>query len=537
MRIGINASWMTPGAAGGHEWYCRNLIDQLAQIDRDNQYILVAAPNNYDTFALPGPNWKMCVYDGGADNSPESYAVAAPPKAESLTRAPRSWLHHLRRVYKARHMPGYWTGRLRDLIASERIDLWFCPFIYALPLETEVPIVACIPDLQHEHHPEFFTARECAQRAMGYQHSCRSATAVIAVSEFTAREIVDLYGVAPERLSAIPLGLDRSFLDGEKDLDRRVSQVLAKHGLDAGYIYYPAAGWPHKNHETLLRGLAAARDRGFSGRLVLTGWPFDLMSRIAPLLQELRLHDRVRHLGYVPRSDVIGVLGGARALVFPSLFEGFGLPVIEAMHIGVPVGCSNLCSLPEVGGDAVAYFDPRSPDEIARVIMTLTGDEDTRTRLRDAGSRRAQKFNYRRTAEATLRVFNRIRSGELASPRLPPFRPLISHGWLREGHSRWYFHCRALKRIDIVIDQPAAMPQLAHQRVSVQLDGKPAGQWDIRDSAQQHVTVAGAAPVRDGFHRLDIIASSTASVNGECLSARVLELVVHDENGRTTSLI
>jgi glycosyltransferase involved in cell wall biosynthesis len=533
MRIGINASWMTPGASGGLEWYCRNLIEQLAAIDSDNDYVLVTGPNNYGTFALPGPNWKMIVYEG-TENAPDSYLVTVPSGAQVSARQPVSWLRRLYGWFDAARKPQRWTGHLRDLIKAEQIQLWFCPMIYALPLDTDVPIVACVPDLQHEHYPEFFSDEERAQRAMGYQHSCKAAAAVITISQAAAKDMVDLYDVDQERVFAIPLGLDSSFESIEQGLRDLVMRARLKYRLDENYIYYPAAAWAHKNHDNLLRGLAIARDRGFDHKLILTGWEFDLMSRIAPLLRTLKLRDRVVHLGYVTRADVVGILGGARAMIFPSLFEGFGLPVVEAMHLGVPVACGNLCSLPEVGGAAVQFFDPKSPPDIAEAILKLTGDDLIRRRLVDAGRVQAAKFNYRLTATETLKVFEKIRTGELNAPDLPPFRPPIAHNWILDAHSRWYFHCADLGQVDLEL---STLAQFGDQRVQVLLDGQSVVESDLFGSEPQRISIDSNGHARGGFHRLDIIASSKIEVKGEILSVRVTELRVHDTNGRATNLV
>ncbi len=544
MKIGINASWMTPGAAGGHEWYLRNLIEQLAAIDRENHYVLVTGPNNYKTFKLPGPNWSTVVY-AGTENTPDNYIWKMPigaakplPPAEKGVSFPRqTWrnLYHWWHGNRVERVANAWNGPLAELISHHGIELWFCPFMFALPLDTRVPIVTCIPDLQQEHYPDFFNDADRTTRAMGYQHSCKCAAAVIAVSKFTADEIVKLYDVDPDRVFPIPLGIDKSFYKFEKDLDRLKSHARLKYRLDEDYIYYPAAGWQHKNHENLIKALAIARDRGCKLKLILTGWEFDLMKRIGPMLKQLGLQDQVRHLGYIDRGDVVGLLAASKAMIFPSLFEGFGLPIVEAMHLGVPIACANLCSLPEVGGDAVEFFDPLNPEAIADSILKLTTDANFRRRVSEAGKTQADKFTYRRTAEETLRVFNKIKTGELKSPGLDPFKPPIPYNWLHEGHSRWYFHCAKLKDVTMEILQP--LTQITDQRIQVLLDGKTVIDASIAAEETKKFTIPANGHVGGGFHRLDVIASQHFIAHDQKLTVRVLDLNVNDTNGRKMRLV
>jgi hypothetical protein len=207
MKIGINVSWLTPGAAGGMEWYVRCLIEQLARLDRANDYLLVTAPNNDHTFARPGRRWDKVVYYG-QENGPNVFR-----ELPYMRRGPRWWAATARQVYrrlKGTYTPG-WRRRLAELLARRRVDLWFCPCMYALPIDAGVPVVHTIPDLQHEHYPEFFHEDELTMRRVGYQYSCRAAAATIGISRHVADEIVRLYDVPAEKVFATPLALDPSW--------------------------------------------------------------------------------------------------------------------------------------------------------------------------------------------------------------------------------------------------------------------------------------------------------------------------------------
>jgi glycosyltransferase involved in cell wall biosynthesis len=532
MRIGINASWMTPGQAGGMEWYVRNLIQQLGVIDRENEYVLVTAPNNHRTFPLPSPRWTKRVY-AGHENSPIMYRIApgAPGPSRRRFRSLRR-LHRYLNWFRARPR----TGGLTDLIRRERIQLWFCPLIHALPLDTPVPIVTTIPDLQHEYYPDFFSDEDFTLRAMGYQYSCRVATATIGISKRVADDIVKLYDVPPERVFSTPLALDQSYELSPREIDRLLNTVRLKFRIDHEFIFYPANGWKHKNHETLIEAFRLARERHPGLTLLLTGCEFDVIERIQPLIREYRLQHAVRHLGYVSREDVVGLYAACRLLVFPSLFEGFGLPLLEAMHFGAPVACSNVGSLPEVGGDAMLYFDPLDPEQIAKAINACLEDEHLRARLIVAGKDQARRFSYAQTAQQTLAIFEKIRAGELRPPDLPPFRPPIAHNWLDGGHSRWYFRARAPFTVHLEVIQPTVLDALRDQHIEVRLDGETIIATAIEPQRLYRFSSPCQNGADAGMHVIDITASAQTAVAGQVLSVQVASLRISQGNGKEMRL-
>ncbi len=469
MKIGINLSWLTPGMAGGMEWYIRCLIDQLARLDRENDYLLVTACNNDHTFARPGRRWDKVVYHG-SENTPNVYREQ-PEIADE-----RPWWYSVaRQAYhrlKGTYVKG-WQGRFAELLTRHKVDLWFCPCMYALPIDAGVPIVHTIPDLQHEHYPEFFHEHELTMRRLGYQYSCKAAAATIGISHFVADEIVRLYDVPAEKVFAIPLALDPFMEQDCGDVERMVADIRLKYRLDGEFLFFPANGWPHKNHETLVRAMARVSRERPGLRLILTGCPFDLHDRLRPILDEYGLHDCVRHLGYVSRADVAALYAASSLLVFPSLFEGFGLPLLEAMRFGTPVACSNICSLPEVGGEAVRLFAPQDEQQIADAILTVVGDASLRQRLSEAGREQVKRFSYARTAAATLEVFEKVRDGKLPRPDVETFRPLNRHRVLNAGHGRWYFRLHDVRQVKLQIMQAAAVPGASARPVlQVHLDGQ-----------------------------------------------------------------
>jgi glycosyltransferase involved in cell wall biosynthesis len=532
MKIGINASWMTPGHVGGMEWYVRNLVEQLGTIDQENDYVLVTAPNNQRTFQLPSPRWKKVVY-AGHDNSPTMFRVAHGIPDRSGRR--RQWLRGAHRT--GDRLRGLASTRvLSELIRSEGIDLWFCPLIYALPFDAPVPIVTTIPDLQHEYYPDFFTKDDFALRAVGYPYSCRVATAAIGISKHVADDIVRLYDVPAERVFSTPLALDPSYDRSPSAIDRLANAARLKFRIDHDFIFYPANGWKHKNHEGMIEALRIVHHRHPRLNLILTGCEFDVIERIRPLIRRHRLHQAVRHLGYVTRDDLVGLYATCKLLVFPSLFEGFGLPLLEAMHLGVPVACSNITSLPEVGGDAVLYFDPRAPDQIAQAIHLCIEDDDLRARLVAAGRAQASRFSYAQTARSTLAIFEKIRTGALRPPTLPPFRPLIPHNWLDGGHGRWYFRAGPTFTIQVDLLQPTQLESLKGQRAEVRLDGQTVAMTPIDPQRLYHLSHTFRGGAGCALHAIEIAASVHAAVSGQVLSIQVPSLRIIDDNGKELRL-
>jgi hypothetical protein len=409
--------------------------------------------------------------------------------------------------------------------------------MWALPIDADVPIVVNIPDLQQEHLPHFFDDDQTAIRSVGYQYSAKIATATIAVSEFSAADIVQRYGIEPQRVLGIPLGIDPSLMVSDQMCRQYAAASRLAHRLDGDFIYYPSAGWPHKNHDNLVRALAIVKKSVGRVKLVLTGWKFDVMHRLRPLLRELGMQDDVLHLGYINRTDLIGLYAAASVMAFPSMFEGFGLPVAEAMHFGTPVACSNAGSLGEVGGDAVLQFDPGNVDQMADCIGRILTDPPTRQRLREAGPIQAEKFSYDHVARRHLELFNRIRDGKLKPPGLPPFRPVIPHKWIFDGHARWYFHAVSPRKLSLRIIQPTTCAELAEQSVRVVFNGQTLfdGPAPSRQTVEIDRDLNDARP--DGFHCIEVIASKQFDVKGEKLSVQVPSLIVTDAPGRELKLV
>jgi glycosyltransferase involved in cell wall biosynthesis len=239
-----------------------------------------------------------------------------------------------------------------------------------------------VHDLQHETYPEFFSLAELAYRRVLYRRAVTSSRIVIAISEHARETLIATYGLDPARVVAIPLGIDQNRLrPGDEPR--------------LPFLLYPANPWPHKNHVRLYEAFALLRHVRPDLRLVLTGSGHVAAS--LPVGVETR--------GRVPDDELISLYRTASALVFPSLYEGFGLPPLEAMACGCPVTVSRATSLPEVCGDAAEYFDPLSPEDIARAIAAVLDDPDAYVQR---GLARARLFTWEGTARSHEDVYRRL---------------------------------------------------------------------------------------------------------------------------------
>jgi glycosyltransferase involved in cell wall biosynthesis len=225
------------------------------------------------------------------------------------------------------------------------------------------------------------------------------------MSEFTRQTLIDRLGVAPERITTVHLAADAMFTPGPTADDQG---VLRKHSLEPGrYIFFPAHTWRHKNHLAALHALRMLRDQwGLQTQLICTGEQREAQPDLRRLTEEHGLP--VRFLGYCQRHELPALYRHAACLLYPSLFEGFGMPVLEAMASGCPVVCSNTTSLPEIAGDAALLVDPANPEAIAEAVARLLGSPDLRRECSERGRRQAARFSWRRHTTETLRVFHDV---------------------------------------------------------------------------------------------------------------------------------
>jgi len=281
-----------------------------------------------------------------------------------------------------------------------KIDLYFCLFGALWPRPVPKPSVVGLSDIQEKFFPEFFTSQDMWSREMHYRPSTKSTDQVITVSEFSKNSIAKFHRIPRDKIHVAYHAADEFFYSNESKIKE------ASIPLPERYIFYPANRWLHKNHDNLLKSLAILKkEQKLTVDCVLTGFDYPTGYPLKKNIEEYGLTKQVHDLGYVSLDELKYVYQNAAMLCFPSLFEGFGMPLVEAMACGCPVACANVTSIPEVVGDAALLFDPHDPKDIAQCIIKLLFDENIANRLRKKGLERAMYFTRRKSAAKHLEVF------------------------------------------------------------------------------------------------------------------------------------
>ncbi len=325
------------------------------------------------------------------------YVDTAPPAALDLPDGER-WRV---RVLEALH-PRLWTlSTLPREARRDRVDLLHVQ--YNGPRLRDPVLVTTVHDVTFRLHPESFSLKDRLLLDWGLRSTLSVAAEVLAVSECTALDIERTYGVERDRITVTYNALPPGFAAPEPEA---VPPVLARHGIDFPYALFVGVLQPRKNVARIVRAFCSARQRAdLPHRLAIAGKRGWLSAEIDAAISEAG--DAIRLLGYVPDEDLPALYAGADAFLFPTLYEGFGIPVLEAFACGTPVVTSNVSALPEVAGDAALLVKPTSLEEISSAIEAALCDDALRERLRRRGLERVRRFDWRQTAELTLQAYER----------------------------------------------------------------------------------------------------------------------------------
>jgi glycosyltransferase involved in cell wall biosynthesis len=363
LRIGVNALYLIPGGVGGTEIYLRSLLTALAEIDRHNHYFVFT---NRET---------------------GSGLVPAQP---NFTHVPQA-VHAVNRPARL-----LWEQTMLPLaVVRGRLDVLFNPGFTA-PILCACPQVTVFHDLQHKRHPEYFRWFDLPFWNFFLFCSITLSRRIVAVSGATADDLRRFYRLPPARIRTVLSGVDPRFFD------------LAAHRRPEPFLLAVSTLHPHKNLDGLLRAFAAFSERHAGYRLVVCGIHGFFSPELHALRDRLQLAGRVDFPGWIPREQLYDLYARASAFLYPSFFEGFGLPVLEALAAGVPTGCSAIEPMNGIAGTAALKFDPRDPSAIAEVMHRLVTDAELRQRLAVAGPLRAAQFSWRTTAEGVLDALSSV---------------------------------------------------------------------------------------------------------------------------------
>lgn len=366
-RIGIDARKVQDFGIGT---YIRNLVQGLAELDQENEYVLLTGPQGREELADLPDNFRTLI-----ERSP---------------------------VYSLREQ-----AVLSWRLARLRLDLYHSTH-YVLPLYVPSRVVVTIHDIIHLLYPQFLPNRLAfvyAQRMM--RRSLNRANGVIAVSENTKSDLMEYFTVDSEAIRVIYNGVDETFRTklSEEDLDRWFRQL----DIRRPYLLFVGNPKPHKNLDRVIQAYARALEIGtFDGPLVCVGDRTAAQFKLRQRAEQLGIADRVRLLGHVAQEALPALYQGASLFLYPTLYEGFGLPVVEAMASGTPVLTSNTSALKEIGSGCAHLVDPLDTERMAKAIARIMGDDEYRESLAEKGLDRSRDFRWPLTAERTLELYREV---------------------------------------------------------------------------------------------------------------------------------
>jgi glycosyltransferase involved in cell wall biosynthesis len=350
--------------------YVRNVISELARQDHETDYLLISRPADRDLAARLGENFRAVI-----DRS-TGYSIRE--------QASIPWL-----------------------LARERVDVFHAPH-YVLPPLVRCPSVVTIHDCIHLMFPQYLPNRLASAyaRALMWNATHRAAH-VLTVSEASKRDILRFFRIPPERITVTPNAIDERFVTVPDE--EHLARVRERFQLHDPFVLYVGNIKPHKNVDRLIEAFALVRTGPLTHvKLLVIGDEISKYPTLRRAVHRLKLHKHVRFLGFVDDRTLAALYRLATVFAFPSLYEGFGLPPLEAMASGTPVVTSNVSSLPEVVGDAAIQVDPEDVNAIAHGLRRVLLDPELRAQMRERGLARAAEFSWPRTVATIRRIYDEV---------------------------------------------------------------------------------------------------------------------------------
>jgi glycosyltransferase involved in cell wall biosynthesis len=367
VRIGIDARKLHDFGIGT---YIRNLLRQLARLDSQTEFVILCRPEDRDALAAVGENFRPVPETSGNYSIAEQFKIPWALKREGVT------------LFHAPH--------------------------YVLPPLVQCRSVVTIHDVIHLMFPQYLPNRVAFSYAKwSITQAAQRATRVMTVSESSKRDILRFVDTEPDKIDVIYNAYDERFAMEPREED--VVRVRERYQLTDEFVLYAGNVKPHKNLERLIDAFALVRQRGLDHlKLVLIGDEISKYTALRRAVHQHQLHKYVRFLGYLPEDTLAVMYRLAGVFVFPSLYEGFGLPPLEAMASGTPVVTSNVSSLPEVAGDAAVLVDPYDPQAIAEGIYRVLTDEKLRRDMVHKGIARAGQFSWEQSVRRIRQIYGEV---------------------------------------------------------------------------------------------------------------------------------
>jgi glycosyltransferase involved in cell wall biosynthesis len=408
-----------------------------------------------------------------------------------------------------------------SIVRDLKADLLFCPFTAPTYFESGIPAVCTIYDLQYKTYPDFFTSEDVAHRNATFRDSCSKASLLAAISDYSRISAIEHSNIDPIRIRTIHLRMAKRISPNAKiDLS-----VLDRLGLKSQrYLIYPANFWKHKNHEMLLTAFGIAVKNGLSVdiKLICTGAPGLRQEWLIHAAKTMNLKDRVLFPGYIPNQELAALMANCAGVIFPSLYEGFGLPVIEAMASGVPVACSNTTSLPEVASEAAILFNPKVPTEIADAIKNLVENQPLRIQLINAGLVRAKNFvNTEQMVQEYWKLFQEAIQTKIQVDQLTGF---YEDGWIGKQLVLQAKASEVSRVLEIELFAPDWLPNLSELKVIVQLENGQKNKYALMRG--NSINISQPIDSKGGNYIIEITPSFVPAVKGLGEDNRELSVIL-----------
>lgn len=373
MRIGINLLYLLPGVVGGTETYAAGLLQGMAVVAAEDEFLVFVNREAADWPFPTAPNFKRIVCPVSGSN-----------------RAQRYYFEQIK-------LPKILRQHQADLIHS---------LGYVGPVFNPCPSVLTIPDLNYFDIAQTIPIHRRFPLRLISSLSAKNASAIITISEFSKGRLCETLKLPGSKITVTHLA---PRMEMTAKTNAYWPAIKQHYGIHEPYLVAFAGGAVHKNIPALLEAFAMVGKTASHSLILIGHTPPDV--DISKFERQHNLQGRIITTGYAPGAHISPLLRHAELFVLPSLYEGFGLPVLEAQQAGVAVACSTAGSLPEVAGDGAVFFDPYSVESISEALERCLSDVDLRTKLRQQGRENLKRFSWEKTAEKTLTVYERTISG------------------------------------------------------------------------------------------------------------------------------